>query len=142
MTFLKDMTHRRICLLIDDDADDQEIFILAMAEVSKDFQCIVASSGGEALTMMTGDTGLLPDYIFLDLNMPRMNGKECLIEIKKNKRLRNVPVIMYTTSSSLSDKTETRNLGASEFITKPHSIVKLTDVLCAFFRKQKEPILC
>jgi DNA-binding response OmpR family regulator len=71
-----------------------------------------------------------------------MNGKECLKEIKKNKHLEGIPVIIYTTSSLFADREETHKLGASDFITKPHSLTELVEVLCQFFKRQKEPLLC
>lgn len=128
--------------MIDDDIDDQEIFILALENVNKDFSCRVSNSPIAALAELTAGHAPLPDYIFLDLNMPRMNGKECLKEIKKNNLLRDIPVIIYTTSSSSADREETHKLGASDFITKPHSLNELVEVLCEFFKRQKEPLLC
>jgi CheY-like chemotaxis protein len=131
----------KICLLIDDDTDDQEIFTLALENVNKAFSCRVSGNPIEALAGLADAHTPLPDYIFLDLNMPRMNGKECLKEIKKNKRLKDIPVIIYTTSSLSADREEIYKLGASDFITKPYSLNELAEVLCAFFRRQKEPLL-
>jgi CheY-like chemotaxis protein len=132
------MKQKKICLLIDDDSDDQEIFVLALEHINKDFVCVVASNGHEALGKLTTANSPLPDYIFLDLNMPRMNGKECLKEIKKNTLLNHIPVIIYTTSSMASDKSETASLGASGFITKPFSLPELIDLLLIFFGKERE----
>jgi CheY-like chemotaxis protein len=134
------MKNKKICLLIDDDSDDQEIFVLALEHVTKDFTCVLVSNGSEALEKLTAENADLPDYIFLDLNMPRMNGKECLKEIKKNPSLNHIPVIIYTTSSLASDKSETATLGASDFIIKPFSISQLSERLCAFFKTQKESL--
>jgi CheY-like chemotaxis protein len=134
------MTERKItCLLIDDDVDDQEIFMLALTQVNKKFNCMAVNNGYEALQQLK-KIPVLPDYIFLDLNMPRMNGKECLKELKKNERLQNIPVIIYSTSSSLSDINDTRRLGAADFITKPFSMKDLIDTLCSFFDKQGESL--
>src|SRR5215216_7180747 len=105
--------------LADDDADDQEIFKEALSEIDKSIRCLTASSGEEALSKLTGGLKPLPDYIFLDLNMPRMDGLQCLTEIKKIKILKNIPVIIYSTSSAQKDVEETRKLGADYFITKP-----------------------
>lgn len=123
--------------MIDDDVDDQEIFALALTQVTDQFHCEVANNGYEALQILTKETNL-PHYIFLDLNMPKMNGKECLKELKKIDRLRHIPVIIYSTSSSLLDVADAHSLGACDFITKPFSIKDLTDTLYNFFRKQKE----
>jgi DNA-binding response OmpR family regulator len=123
---------KRICFLIDDDADDQEIFSLALTQINEDFECQVANNGLEGLQQLR-KFKILPDYIFLDLNMPKMNGKECLKEIKKNDRLKTVPVIIYTTSSSTMDMADTKALGATAFITKPFSLTELTEKLSSFF---------
>src|SRR5215212_1458528 len=101
---------KKVCFLIDDDVDDQEIFALALNEVNERFQCEVANNGYEGLQQLK-KMNCLPDYIFLDLNMPKMNGKECLKELKKTERLKAIPVIIYTTSSSLKDISDTTRLG-------------------------------
>lgn len=130
---------KKTCLLIDDDVDDQEIFIMALDQLVIQFQCTVANNGNEALQKLKRES-VLPDYIFLDLNMPRMNGKECLKELKKNERLQNIPVIIYTTSSSKADMEDALKLGAAGFITKPFSLKELTDTLTHFFQKEKESV--
>jgi CheY-like chemotaxis protein len=61
----------------------------------------------------------LPDYIFLDLRMPRVGGRKCLEEIGRDKRLRDIPVFIYTTSTDVKDSIELREMGAVHFITKP-----------------------
>ena len=70
-----------------------------------------------------------PDFIFLDLNMPRMNGRQCLTELKKQPGLCNIPVVIYTTSSENRDREETLALGAAAFITKPSGIEELIQSL-------------
>lgn len=120
------------CFLIDDDLDDQDIFILALEEVDKSIRCEVASDGADALKRLNGKE-LRPDYIFLDLNMPRMNGKQCLSQIKKLDFLSDVPVIIYSTSSDQNDRTETERLGAAHYIVKPNTVSALAEVLARFF---------
>ncbi len=115
--------------LIDDDADDQEIFQLSLQEVDPALICITANDGREAIEIITHDENFLPDIIFLDLNMPRMNGKECLAEIRGIPRFNNVPIYMYSTSMSDKDKQDTLNLGAKGFITKPNSTKELVKIL-------------
>lgn len=128
----------KICFLIDDDTDDQEIFTLALQEVNNRFRCEVSSDGYQALQYLT-HAKRLPDYIFLDLNMPRMNGKECLNEIKKIDRLQGIPVVIYSTSSFQHDIRETQELGAAAFITKPFSVDELTKTLQQFFQNYSLP---
>ncbi|MCC7030520.1 MAG: response regulator, partial [Chitinophagaceae bacterium] len=73
----------------------------------------------DGLSQLRSNAAELPDYIFLDLNMPGMNGKECLEVIKKDRILSSIPVIIYSTSSSKTDRDETLSQGASYFLTKP-----------------------
>jgi CheY-like chemotaxis protein len=125
------------CLLVDDDDDDKEIFCLALAQADPSMKCSVASDGLEALAMLNS-ASFIPDYIFLDLNMPLMNGKECLREIRKTDRLKDVPVVIFSTSLLQKDIMETKALGASSFITKPPSVAKLAQSLGELFNKRLE----
>jgi CheY-like chemotaxis protein len=125
-----------ICFLIDDDCDDQEIFSLALEKVAPAYTFMSANSGFEALKKLSDENIPVPDYIFLDLNMPRMNGKECLKEIKKLDHLIHIPVIIYSTSSMKNDIAEALKLGASGFITKPFCMADLIDELSRFFEMQ------
>ncbi len=129
---------QRTCFLIDDDLDDQEIFTLALEQVNKNFTCISMASAYDALDRLTPRSSELPDYIFLDLNMPRMNGKEFLKEIRKHEHLQRIPIIIYSTSSLSNDIKETREFGASGFITKPFSMLELIDILRAFFKSSEQ----
>ena len=115
---------KRTILLVDDDQDDVEFFTVALKEIEPDSVCFVANDGNEALVMLRFGMQQLPDYIFLDLNMPLMNGRECLAELKKDERLKDIPVIICTTSSDQRDKDATEKLGAMYFFTKPLSLQK------------------
>lgn len=124
---------QKVCFLIDDDVDDQEIFSMALKYVDLPVTCITADDCGEALKKLAQDTSFIPDYIFLDLNMPKMNGKQCLKEIKKQAHLKHIPVIMYTTSLNQRDIAETKEIGASTYIIKPSNISELASVLKLLF---------
>ena len=124
----------KICFLIDDDVDDQEIFALALQQIGDQFECQTADDGYLGLQQLMEKTNKLPDFIFLDLNMPRMNGKECLSEIKKQSHLKHIPVIIYSTSSLPNDIIQTQKLGAAAFITKPFSIPELSSKLEEVFQ--------
>ena len=118
----------KTCFLIDDDEDDRDIFELALQQLEQKFTYVTSDSCSEALEMLRkGDFN--PDFIFLDLNMPLISGRECLSEIRKLSEFRNIPVVIYTTSSVQKDKDEVMRLGATSFITKPSKISVLTDVL-------------
>jgi CheY-like chemotaxis protein len=105
-------------MLIDDDEDDREIFLTVIKENASSVVCNVAENGREALDKLTQEF-IKPDLIFLDLNMPRMNGREFLTEIKKFDSLRDIPVIILSTSADKETISETRKLGAQHFISKP-----------------------
>jgi DNA-binding response OmpR family regulator len=113
------------CFLIDDDDDDQEIFTLALNNIDEAINCFTANDGIEALDKLNRDNNFTPDFIFLDLNMVRMNGLECLVEMKKINRLQNIPIIIYSTSSEQKDILATKQLGAADYIVKPPSMSQL-----------------
>lgn len=77
----------------------------------------------------------LPDFIFLDLNMPKMYGRTCLAELRKDVRLATIPVIIFTTSSDPKDINEIRKLGASYFLTKPYNLQKLREEIAYVMAK-------
>ena len=118
-----------VFFIVDDDADDQELFIEAVREVDSSIHCISASDCEQALDLLKNNKIPLPDMIFLDLNMPRLNGKQCLVELKKQAHLRNIPVIIYSTSSEKKDMEETFRLGAAHFLTKPNKFEELCQAL-------------
>jgi CheY-like chemotaxis protein len=133
------MSSPLLCLLIDDDQDDQEIFTLALEDSGLNMECVISSNASEALQKLTQDDTFLPNYIFLDLNMPRINGIQLLTEIKKVSRLQHIPVVIYSTSSHPKDKDATLKLGASAFITKPSGIKELSVLLKDFFQTHLQP---
>ena len=117
--------------LADDDNDDAFLFAEILKEINPSIRLITAIDGEDALEKLTTKGALLPDVIFLDLNMPRMDGKECLAALKNDEKLRDIPVIMYTTSSQSRDIEETLQRGAICFITKPSSVKELREILAA-----------
>jgi DNA-binding response OmpR family regulator len=106
------------CFLIDDDVDDQEIFCTVIDTIAPTWKCITAVNGQSALAMLKS-MKILPDIIFLDLNMPLMNGRQFLHEVNRQKIIDGVPIIVLTTSADYSTKVATLELGAKQFITKP-----------------------
>ncbi len=122
-----------VCFLIDDDVDDREIFAITLAEIDTNIKCLTANDGREGIEKLTADESFIPDYIFLDLNMHRLNGKECLKEIKKIDRLKNTKVIIYSTSSNPQDITETRELKANGYMVKQASLSSLRKKLMEVF---------
>lgn len=104
-------------LLADDDADDCRIFERAI----KDFPAVTdltTVNNGEELMKLLQNTNQLPHVIFLDFNMPCKNGLECLIEIKQNENLKDLPVIMYSTCFDNDVVDQLFEHGAYYFIRK------------------------
>jgi CheY-like chemotaxis protein len=115
-------------LLIDDDPDDQDIFMEAAAMVVPDIQCLVAKDGEQGLVTLESSS-LLPDFIFLDINMPKMDGKEFLKRVKQHPVFMKIPVVIYSTSNHKSELGEYFMMGASNFITKPSEFSLLVTYL-------------
>ena len=118
-------------LLVDDDIDDTFLFREVLNDVAPHIDLRTASNGQEALDLLLNlaTENNLPDLIFLDLNMPRMDGKQCLSLLKANDQLQHIPVIMYTTSSHSRDIEETMQKGAVSFITKPSHVSDLRTIV-------------
>lgn len=128
----------KICFLIDDDDDDREIFETALYNVDKQLCCITAASSTDALRRLARQENFTPDYIFIDLHMPCVDGKQCLAEIKKLERLTGIPVIVYSTSMAIKDIEDTRRLGATAYISKHWNMKQLEKSLQLFFSDYPE----
>lgn len=112
------MINEFTCFLIDDDIDDQEIFLSVLEDIAPSIRCYTAANGQEAISKLTSEE-IKPDLIFLDLNMPLMNGKQFLKACNLLDGCRHIPVIVLTTSSDKNSIEETMQLGARDYITKP-----------------------
>ena len=123
------------CFLIDDDLDDQELFLMALKRVDKNINCHMAKNGIDALKRLSEVNGFIPDYIFLDINMPKMNGMECLIEMKKLDHLDQSEILMFSTSSDLKIIEMSKALGANHFFVKPPSMDLLVETLAKVLRR-------
>ena len=117
-----------LVLFIDDDPEDYDIFCDALKAARPKVKCLHVPDGKAALEHLN-DGKPLPDYIFLDVNMPIMDGKECLRQIKKIPKLKKLPVIMYSTTKNQSEILEYKKLGAKDFIVKPVTFRQLVDTL-------------
>lgn len=107
-------------LLMDDDEDDQLIFKDALRGIAGDLNVIFAGNGLRGLEYLRGIPPLqpIPELIFLDLNMPLMNGFEFLAVIKKDPKFQHIPVVIFSTSENPADKQKASSLGAVKFLTK------------------------
>lgn len=122
------MTHK--ILIVEDDSDDQLLFIETISSIDPFFECHTVDNGSEALDFLHNTT-TLPSLILLDLNMPLMNGYEFLEKVKKIDRLKDIPVVIFSTSKSPQDIQRTQKLGAKSFFTKAFDL----DVLKADLTK-------
>ncbi|MDJ1482993.1 response regulator [Cytophagaceae bacterium YF14B1] len=115
--------------LLDDDADDRELFVEALSLADATAICYTASKAEEALKRLKSDNISVPDFIFLDINLPDLSGWECLIQLKSMTKYKQVPVIMYSTSSHEKDVKIAQDLGAFYFLTKPDDFRHLQNFL-------------
>jgi CheY-like chemotaxis protein len=121
------MKKPEIILLIDDDVDDQLYFREAIEEIKPACVCKIANNGLEGLEQIAASP--LPDIIFLDLNMPIMNGYEFMENMKKNAVYHHIPVIIFTTSKNSADIQRCKDSGASLYLTKPVDFATLCNKL-------------
>ena len=105
-------------LLVDDDNEDQEIFIQQLARYYPGIEVISAYNGKDALRMLSKSK---PNYIFLDINMPGMNGMDVLKKIKEIHTTKDIPVFMYSTSDGFNSKPTAFDLGVMQYFRKPDS---------------------
>lgn len=123
-------------LLADDDAEDRMLIIDALQE-SRLKNKIQQVENGEELMQYLQNKGKFSDkkqfptpcIILLDLNMPKKDGREALKEIKADKKLRSIPIIVLTTSKAEEDILKTYNIGVNSYITKPVSFSAMVDVM-------------
>ena len=117
-------------LLIDDDIDEMKTFVEALKQVVAPFKCTYASNGIHALKMLFY---LRPEAIFVDYNMPAMNGLEFVAEIKKNEELQCIPVFLYSSHISLDTMEKAEKMGIAGCMEKPSSIEGLVKALKSVF---------
>lgn len=117
-------------LLVEDDEDDKMLFRNAIQKISKDIKCEFASNGTEALRYLN-QCDELPSVIFMDINMPMMNGLECLAEIKRDARFKDIPIVILSTSTNKKELDLIKYLGA-EYIEKGSSFDLLRKTILNF----------
>lgn len=120
-------------LLIDDDADDHYLLDMALKEFDNNINLTYYQDSTDALSNLLSDTPEVFDMIFLDWNMPKIPGKECLILLRQLPPYKNLPIVIYTTSNSQKDREEALGLGATYFLTKPHNLKELYKHLTLIF---------
>ena len=116
-------------LLADDDIDDCLFFKDALEELPISSTLTIVDDGVELMELLNKKTSMLPHAIFLDLNMPRKTGVECLLEIKKNQKLNQLPIIILSTSFDHAVVNSLYDRGATFYIQKPGEFSKLKKVI-------------
>ena len=116
-------------ILADDDEDDRMFFTDAFDELKINTKVQTFINGAELMNYLNEDTCILPNVLFLDLNMPKKNGIECLLEIKENERFKDIAIAIYSTSSSEEHIEETFVNRANIYIKKPNDFATLKKVL-------------
>jgi CheY-like chemotaxis protein len=104
-------------------------------------QCHTAENGVELFTLLSNQFPEVPDVIFLDINMPIMNGWECLKKLKSNSTYQSIPIFMYSTSSAKKDIDMAYGLGAMLFLTKPEDFRELSQILEIVATSSKDSLL-
>jgi CheY-like chemotaxis protein len=121
MTVFSRTTERPMgSILCVDDDDDASLLETAVNQLHPGITFIKCFGGNEALNLLKSSQST-PDLILLDVNMPLLNGFDCLKEIRKHARLKDIPVFMLSTSASQKDVAYALELGARKFITKPNT---------------------
>ena len=115
-------------LLVDDDADDAGLFCEALGQIDPVIQCDSVENGREVFNYLSAHH-TKPDVIFLDINMPVMNGWDCLKKLKEDPNHRAIPTIVYSTSTAKRDIETAYMLGALVYITKPEDFTELYNIL-------------
>jgi CheY-like chemotaxis protein len=113
--------------LVDDDRDDGEIFTEALDEIPLETSLKLFTNGQDLLEHL--DSKNLPDVLFMDLHMPKMDGFECLNTIRSTPGLNDIPVFMYATSHLEDEVNDLMKMGADRYIQKPNSFHELKGVL-------------
>jgi CheY-like chemotaxis protein len=116
-------------LLADDDEDDRTFFKEALQELKVKTKVTLVNDGLQLMNYLNQPDNKLPNVIFLDINMPVKSGLECLREIRRNKRLRDLAIAIYSTSSSEENIEEAFVQGANIYIKKPSDFSMLKNVL-------------
>jgi CheY-like chemotaxis protein len=120
-----------LVLLLDDVEDEYILFLKTLNLYDPSIKSLYTSSGQKALKYLSS-TPVLPDFIFLDISMPLMDGKECLKSFKSNPALKDIRVVIYSTNTNKKEIDELLSLGAFDVIRKP---MRLDDFSRVFRKK-------
>jgi CheY-like chemotaxis protein len=129
-------------LLADDDIDDRFFFIKALKEIPLSTNLTTVHDGEELMHYLEKNQKSLPNILFLDLSMPRKTGFECLYDIKDNEKLKDIPVVMFSTSCPSNNNYEQgmietlKKIGAQDYIRKPGDFALLKEAIHNILTKE------
>ena len=121
-------------LLADDSPDEHFLFMHTIRGIDTNVTISTVNNGEELINKLEKKGAEMPDIIFLDINMPLKNGKESLADIRSNEKLKDLTVVIYSTSDERRDIEETFALGADLYIKKPQDFIELEDVLAGVLK--------
>lgn len=125
--------NKKFILYADDDSDDITWVSEACKILNLDWEIAFVSNGREVLDYLFQESSeTTPSLVVLDLNMPEMDGRQTLQQIKNNDNYKHIPVVIVTTSANKIDKEVCKRLGASLFLTKPDTHMEWQDVVKQF----------
>lgn len=129
---MSDIQHKFV-LCVDDDPDDRLMIGEAFRDLDPSVQVLEAGNGREAHKILESakTAGKFPALVILDINMPLMDGKETLIEMKKDEKLRSLPVVFFSTSANPRDRSFSEDHGV-EFVTKPSNYRTIVETIRGF----------
>ncbi|MTE25946.1 response regulator [Winogradskyella ouciana] len=116
-------------LLADDDIDDCNFFKEATAEINRPIAVTTVNDGVQLMDYLRSDLSEYPNLIFLDLNMPKKSGLECITEIKSIRELNDIPIVIYSTSLDRSVVNHLYDVGAHKYIQKPNDFNRIISVI-------------
>ncbi|MFZ6012716.1 MAG: response regulator [Bacteroidota bacterium] len=109
-------------VLIDDDSDDLDLMRESLTQVDSSINCVSFVFAEEAIRLLTKELILLPDYIFIDINMPKLDGMECLKQLRSIPEFRETPIIMCSTSMPSTVSEQLIKQGATYTFQKPNTV--------------------
>jgi CheY-like chemotaxis protein len=112
-------------MIIDDDEDDRDFFTYAIHEINRGIEVVHCKSGSEALMHLKDESTWQPQIVFLDVNMPGLDGKETLIRLRQIEALQDIPIVIYSTSAS--GAADLIRLGASHVLVKPYRLTSMVE---------------